>query len=322
MAARLLALLNCYVTPSYVGLGIALALLSAALVQLCNDSLRHIPGPLIARFSPAWLWVATWRGVECRTVAALHRRYGSVVRVAPNEVDIADGAAVPPIYVSKGGFRKHPVYRNYDVLGFATIFSAVEPAERSVQAKAVAPLFAQQAIVKGRGPMEEIIGAMIRELQRRKAAAAGGPLDVLNLFRALSIDLATVYLFGESFAGLGPGRLRSTAFVDDFASGGRFFYIPGWLHAYIAPWAGWWHRDRAAIAASTEAVKTYATHVVDKSLAEEKGEGQTYQGRLLGAGISREETIAQVVDILFAGTDATGTTLSTLCWYFAKHPEK
>lgn len=70
-------------------------------------------------------------------------------------------------------------------------------------------------------------------------------------------------------------------------------------------------------------IQEYATQVVDRRVVEEKDiEPETLQGRLLAAGISREEAIAQVVDVMFAGTDAAGTAMAILCWNLAQHPEK
>ncbi|KAH9825367.1 benzoate 4-monooxygenase Cytochrome-P450, partial [Teratosphaeria destructans] len=46
----------------------------------------------------------------------------------------------------------------------------------------------------------------------------------------------------------------------------------------------------------------------------------TYQARLLRAGISKDEVKVQIEDVIFAGTDSTGMNLSTLCWNLAKHP--
>ncbi|RKL36128.1 hypothetical protein BFJ70_g7681 [Fusarium oxysporum] len=65
-------------------------------------------------------------------------------------------------------------------------------------------------------------------------------------------------------------------------------------------------------------IQEYATHVADKSIVEEKdNEPDTFQGRLLAASISRDEAIAHVVGVMFAGTGAAGTTMSILCWNLA-----
>ncbi|KAI0103282.1 cytochrome P450 [Nemania sp. FL0031] len=286
------------------------------------DPLKHVPGPTIARFTPLWLWYISWRGTECTAIAALHKKYGSVVRVAPNEVDISDGRAGHQIYVKNGGYLKSPVYRNIDVNGFITLFSAVNPAHRAPRAKAVAPLFAQQQVIQNRAHAQQVIAQMLKELERRKAGACGQPVDVLNLFRAMFIDTVSLCLLGESLNSVGKNRCTATDFVDRFASSGRFFLLPGWLFHKIEHWAHIIHKDRHTVDASIQHVQDFAARVVDRSIAKQKPEDRTYQGRLLNGGISREETIAQVIDILFAGTDGVGSTLSQLAWFLADHPQK
>ncbi|KAF5547834.1 cytochrome P450 monooxygenase [Fusarium napiforme] len=310
-------------SPLHVSAAITVALLTALLWRLHNVPLSHIPGPLVALFTPIWLWWLTWTGVECRVIDRLHKNYGPVVRIAPNEVDVSDGAALSLIYIKNGGYKKSPIYRNYDVNGFETIFSALDPAHRAPRAKAVAPMFAHQRIAKGKPDADKVLDAFVAEMQRRKDEANGAAVDVLNLSRALALDTVTAYLFGECFNGISNGRLRVTEFINNFVAGGRFFYLPGWFYDFVDEWSAKLDKKKLLVAQSTDMIQEYATRVVDRSIVKEKDvEPETFQGRLLAAGISREEAIAQVVDVMFAGTDAAGTTMAILCWNLAQHPEK
>ncbi|KAI0452936.1 cytochrome P450 [Xylaria acuta] len=307
------------ITPMSAALTALAVALLAGLGKFYADSRRHIPGPPIARLTPIWLWYISWRGIECTVLARLHEKYGPVVRIAPNEVDISDGIAVPTIYVKNGGFPKSPMYRNVDINGFATIFSVLDPAHRALRAKAVAPLFAQQRLVQGRPPVQKAVDAMVTELIRRKHESHGRPVDVLNLFRSMFIDCVAISLLGESFNGIGKERLIATDYVDAFASGGRFFLLPGWIFHLVEPWARKLHKNQSGIDKSTQHVQNFATRLVDRHISGEQGASGTYHGRLLNAGVSREETIAQVMDILFAGTDGTGRTFAVLTQYLAEH---
>ncbi|KAL7805071.1 cytochrome P450 [Trichoderma aethiopicum] len=307
-------------SPLTIGLSVILILLLKALHGLTTDRLRHIPGPLIARLTPIWYWYIVWKGIECRAIAALHKKYGPVVRIAPNEVDISDGAAVPAIYIDNGGFLKTPAYRNFDINGFPTIFSVTDHAHRAVRAKAVAPLFAQQAINNSKPAMQRIIDATLAELERRKSFAEFKPVDLLDLFRCMAMDVMTEYLVWECFSSVGSERLSATGFVDSFAAAGRFFHLPNWLFSIADYCASKFHKNRASITTSIDTVHQVAAKVVDHSIA--RGEKATYQGRLLKAGISREEAIAQVVDIMFAGTDGMARILAVFCWHMAQAPDK
>ncbi|EXA38112.1 hypothetical protein FOVG_12110 [Fusarium oxysporum f. sp. pisi HDV247] len=181
---------------------------------------------------------------------------------------------------------------------------------------------AHQRIAKGKPDVDKVLNSFVAEMKRRKAEANGPPVDVLNLSRALALDTVTAYLFREYFNGIDKGRLCVTEFIN-FVAGGRIFYLPGWLYDFVDEWAAKLDKKKIVVAQSIDMMQEYATRVADRSIVEEKDhESDTFQGRLLAAGISRDEAIAHVVGAIFAGTGAAGTTMSILCWNLAQHPEK
>jgi len=61
--------------------------------------LKGVPGPWLASCSPLYrFWYAVVKGNFHNDLTDLHRRYGNVVRIAPNEVSIWDPRAVSEIY--------------------------------------------------------------------------------------------------------------------------------------------------------------------------------------------------------------------------------
>jgi hypothetical protein len=73
-------------------------LLSFIFIFRClNDDLASIPGPFLARFSDLWrLWIVL-QGRSQETLLELHRKYGTVVRIGPDCIDVSDPEAVEPI---------------------------------------------------------------------------------------------------------------------------------------------------------------------------------------------------------------------------------
>ena len=63
-----------------------------------GGDLRRVPGPLVASFSPLWMVYHAWIGDVHQRIVELHREYGLVVRVGPNEVSITDMEAMKTIY--------------------------------------------------------------------------------------------------------------------------------------------------------------------------------------------------------------------------------
>lgn len=68
--------------------------------------LRSIPGPLAARFSNWWLVYACREGARWKYVNDAHKRFGSVVRIQPNHVSIADEEVINAIYGHGNGMLK------------------------------------------------------------------------------------------------------------------------------------------------------------------------------------------------------------------------
>lgn len=306
--------------PTLLAGGLLASLVYLVLHRTYFDSLHHIPGPLICRLTSLWTYYHAYIGDECTLINALHNQYGPVVRIAPNEVIISDGAALAPVYSEKGGFLKAPCYSNFDNEGHATIFSALDPAQRAPRSKAVVPIFSTVNIRSGNDKIQACVDRFVEKMkaQAESSRQTGTPVNVLNLSRALALDSVTSYLFGENFGACDEegGKLSVSGFVDYFVAFGRFFYLPAWLFptiervtSYLWPWDD--------IEESGARVHSFVAGCVQNAEADTS----TFQGRLLKAGISSHETEVQCKDLIFAGTDSTGMNLGTICWYLAKQPD-
>ncbi|TIC99868.1 putative sterigmatocystin biosynthesis P450 monooxygenase STCB [Colletotrichum higginsianum] len=217
--------------------------LVAPLAVLCSylifnvffHPLRKVPGPWVAAASPLWLWYHSYIGNETTSIEQLHSVYGPVVRIAPNDIDVSDGAALAPIYSEKGGFLKAPCYSNFDFDGHPTIFSALDPAHRAIRAKAVVSMFSPASIRKeGDAVLQSCVKRLVAHIKGE--ASTGRPVNMLNMGRCLALDAVTEYLLGKSYGGIAEleacrsnndrARLSASEFVDTFVAVGRFFLLP------------------------------------------------------------------------------------------------
>lgn len=90
------------------------ALLLIVTIRRCvyniySHPLSQFPGPLLARTSRAWYIRATWRGTLHFDVKELHDRYGSFVRIAPDELAFIDSSAWKDIYGHGTKSRQAPL---------------------------------------------------------------------------------------------------------------------------------------------------------------------------------------------------------------------
>lgn len=272
-------------------------LLTRCVYRIYLHPISHIPGPLLPKCTSLWLHYHAYIGDECTQIHALHLRYGPLVRVAPNDIDISDGDAVAPIYSEKGGFPKLDYYANFDIDGHNTIFSTTDSAKRAVRAKAVAPMFSTASIRANAEPLYACVDTMVARMEYE--AATGRPVNVLNLGRSLAVDVVSTHLFSHNYNGTEEKtpRLSVSAFVDAFVAVGRFFYLPvavfDWLMYAIDKTLPQEHTHR-----SMEIVEKYVDGLVAASRPDATG---SYPSRLLAAGISFSETKSQCKDLIFAG---------------------
>jgi hypothetical protein len=71
-----------------------------------RDPLRDVPGPLLARFTRLWYFIEIYNGSFEITNVELHKKYGSIVRIAPHEYSIDDAEAAKTIYGHGNAFVK------------------------------------------------------------------------------------------------------------------------------------------------------------------------------------------------------------------------
>ncbi|KAG9239848.1 cytochrome P450 [Calycina marina] len=292
-------------------------LIVTCLYRVTVHPLSHIPGPLIPKITSLWLYYHAYIGDEATAIHELHNKYGPLIRVAPNEVDIADVDAVSPIYVSKGGFRKAPCYVNFDIDLHRSIFSALDPEQRSPRAKAVIPLFSTKSIRDNEAAIYGCVDTMVGRMQDE--SGSGKPVNVLNLTRSLALDAVSTHLFRENYNGISEKgeQLSASAFVDLFVGVGRFFYLPNVVFTWTE-----WAIGKLYPSERTTSSLAVVDKFVDDMVTHTKAGAQTYPGRLLAIGLTPSEVKAQCKDLMFAGTDSTGANLARICQELARSPDR
>ena len=77
---------------------VSLVIFTVIAYRILLHPLSKFPGPFLAKVSGSWRNTRFWRGSWHDDVLELHRAYGPVVRVAPNELSIVDEKALKLLY--------------------------------------------------------------------------------------------------------------------------------------------------------------------------------------------------------------------------------
>lgn len=120
-------------SPSILAVAAVLVVLARVVVRLTSP-LARLPGPTISKVTSLWLKYNELRAERTAYVHGLHKRYGPVVRVAPDEVSFTSWAAVKEIYCSGGsGYDKTEFYDLFKIFGKRTMFTTLNKADVSTK---------------------------------------------------------------------------------------------------------------------------------------------------------------------------------------------
>jgi hypothetical protein len=71
-----------------------------------RSPLKKIPGPFLAKWTHLWRLVLVSGRQSSLTLRGLHSRHGSIVRIGPNVLSLADPQWIKVVYALRGGFEK------------------------------------------------------------------------------------------------------------------------------------------------------------------------------------------------------------------------
>ena len=308
-------------TISWQEVSLFLVFLAAAkcvhyVYRILFHPLRHVPGPIVAKCTNLWLYYHYFVGDQCTIIKRLHEQYGPMLRVGPNDVDIAKGEALFPIYVKDGGFDKSSYYSNFNVDGHPSVFSTTRLAGRGPRAKAVRPVFSAAAIREATPLLCSSADAMVERM--KKEALSRTPVDVLNLARSYALDAVCAHVFHHPYGAMEEksAHLSASPNVDLWVTAGRYFHLPpSWFLPLV------WTLDQSTRNRGTLQSVDGVNRYLDVMVGNLKQDGTSYGSRLLSSGAQRDETVAQCKDIFLGGADTAGNALAYICWALAANPD-
>ncbi|KAF2109469.1 cytochrome P450 3A3 [Lophiotrema nucula] len=309
------------------------------LPYLRNWSIRDIPAPFPAAFTNLWLLFQARRGKRYLAVDAAHRKYGTLVRIQPNHVSIADAEAIPQIYGHGNGFLKSEYYDAFVSIKRG-LFNTRDRAEHTRKRKTVAHTFSAKSI----GQFEQYMHANLEELRKqwdqRAEVAKGGwyQMDALHWFNYLAFDVIGDLAFGAPFGMLEKGKdfaevrmspgapPTSAPAIEVLNRRGEVSGTIGCL-PQLKPYAKYLpdpffsngikaveNLAGIAIARVNERLNNPKTDRVD--LLARLMEGRDESGEKLG----REELTAEALTQLIAGSDTTSNTSCALLYHCLNNP--
>ncbi|KAF2189371.1 cytochrome P450 [Zopfia rhizophila CBS 207.26] len=277
----------------------------------------HFTSPCIS----TWIWWKRRTGFETRSIFAAHQKYGSIVRLAPNEVSVASLDGLRQVYL--GGFDRSPWYNQFVNYQTPSLVNILPREQHSTRKRMLTHVFSK-SYLQGSTDLQTISSVLLfRRLLPflHSMALTDNPIDVFQLFQATSIDFMSAYLFGLT---------KSTNFMRNLSSFQRYLSL---CHAKVR-----FYPNRARAAEKLEAhclsLCRAAESFLQSSISSEDMMQETpctnpvvysqLSSSLSKSGLSPEHKplalASEMLDSMDAGREVTGVALTYLFYELSRNP--
>ncbi|KAK3323775.1 cytochrome P450 [Cercophora scortea] len=186
-----------------------------------TSPLRKYPGPFLASWTNLWRLILSLRGRKYPvTIRKLHEKYGPVVRIGPNLLDLDYPELVKTVFSTDDKWLKvvdkenvqTEMYDNNNAIvnGVVTptLFSATDPAVHARMKKPIAKYYSVGNILSFEARADALVKHFCNELERRYINGPDGPkaFDLSEWIIFYAWDLISTLTFSRSFSYLDHGH--------------------------------------------------------------------------------------------------------------------
>ncbi|KAJ6023950.1 hypothetical protein N7540_004747 [Penicillium herquei] len=314
------------------GVGIlTLNLVITIIYRLWFHPLAKFPGPRFNAASSLPSVFSLLRGRLALENKVLHDKYGSVVRVSPNELSFNSVDAWEDIYGFKTGGRqnmhKDPIHvGSVDPLPGASTLTMADDINHSRQRRALSHSFSERALRDQEYIIQHYVDKLIDSCKRMAGTAE--ELNLVNWLNFTTFDIIGDLAFGEPFGCLDLGAFHSwVALIYDTVKVGaleqatrRLAEAGSWWQVILLNMIPnkWRQRRRNHL--------LYSRDKVIQRLANENTEHKDFIYYILKQkekyNLHENEIVLNGALFIVAGSETTANLLSGLFARFVRNPDK
>jgi cytochrome P450 len=282
--------------------------------------LRHVRGPFLAKVSVKWLSYHDLVGSRTATLHRLHDKYGTVIRIAPDELSFSDPVVIKEIYSQGTPFMKSPFYNGLNE-GIPNLFDGIDREAHKQRRKLLGNAFAKSSIADS----EQLVAEQIRKFLGWVEKKDGTTMNVYAWFRMLSLDIVSSLLMGQAV-----GALDSETEHEYLSNLDNHLKMSGvrWQMPWLLPLTSWIPLESWQFFLTSQGrLYAYGKRSFEKYVAiygRDSSRNDLLKRVLAGdktvKPMTDEEICAEVGSQMIGGTDTTSITLSYTAWELAKQP--
>ncbi|KAJ4341861.1 hypothetical protein N0V87_001526 [Didymella glomerata] len=197
--------------------------------QTLTSPLRDVPGPFLARFTRLWELWAICKHETATLNIALHKRYGPVVRLAPNRYSINDSEAAKVILGHHKAMDKSKFYHPFGQPNEYNMFSEPRLDNHAKIRRPLAQLYSQTTLLSYEPFVDTCTLILLKRLE--EYTKEGKTLDVREMMQFYAFDVIGEITCGSRFGLMEDGGDKAgiiEAIDESLEYGAVVGLIPEW----------------------------------------------------------------------------------------------
>ncbi|KAI0448865.1 cytochrome P450 monooxygenase-like protein [Xylaria acuta] len=291
--------------------------------RLYFHPLAKFPGPRLAAISDLWFAKMYTSGRAPFIMLDIHRNYGDVVRIAPNELSFCTPRSHRDIYGHTSKGRKRFLKTEfYDLGKIPRITSARDPEVHARQRKAMAHAFSVKALRDQEALIHEYVDLFISQLEKLGEAGRKG-VNISEVYNWLTFDIIGELSFGESFNAVAEGRtpywisiIFDGMYWSTLTSLRKRLPIMNLALLFMLP-----ADSREKSRKHVELTRQKAQRRIERGADAGRGMADFFGHMIKTNTIAEAELREQARSIIVAGSETTATTLTAITFQLLKSPE-
>lgn len=299
--------------------------------SLIYDPLKHVPGPRFARFSRLWYFLHVRSGQFHHENISLHRRHGSVVRVAPRmySLNVPD----EQVYGIGSKFEKSDWYEGWKHPSPDrwTLFPDRNMKRHADTRKRFQALYSMSSLVSYERHVDDCMSIFMSRIQDFTESRTS--FDLAHWFQCYAFDVIGSITYSKRFGfmdeGKDIGNLLSA--LDNSMIYSTLAGIYSWIHPYA-------YAIMQRIPGSGAAGRNYLMHFVQQNISERKEKGSPAYNEIGETGskdfleklnylhekdserVTAYHIFMMGLSNIVAGSDTTAVSLSSVLYHLLKRP--
>lgn len=173
---------------------------TSAVYSWCR--LRHIPGPFLASFSYLWLGRLAFGGRQREGYTLATSKYGSLVRVGPNELLTNDPEVVKRMSSTKSQYWKSKWYTGFQFNPYHPVmFTMTDPAAHDKMKAQLMPGYSGRDISSVEPDVDTQVNSLITLIRKKYITSPGiggfRPLDLARVIPLFTLDIISKLALGQ-----------------------------------------------------------------------------------------------------------------------------